>query len=115
MNGETLERKVVVTNPQGFHLRPIAAFAQLAARFHSRVTVCREGQAVDGKSILDLMLLAAAQGSELTVRAEGPDAQNALDALVALLQSPGEEDNGAPSSGEKEPTRQGDKETRSSQ
>jgi phosphotransferase system HPr (HPr) family protein len=87
MNGHPLERKVFVTNPQGFHMRPIAAFAQLAGRFQSRVTVARDGQAVDGKSILDLMLLAAPQGSELTLNVEGPDAESALDALAALLQA----------------------------
>jgi phosphotransferase system HPr (HPr) family protein len=92
MNGDTLERKVHILNPQGFHLRPIAAFAQLAGRFQSNVTVSRDGKDdVNGKSILDLMLLAAPQGSELTVKATGPDAQNALDALVALLQTPPEE------------------------
>jgi phosphocarrier protein HPr len=89
MNGDTLERKVLIQNPQGFHLRPMAAFAQLAACFQSRVTVSREGkESVDGKSILDLMLLAAPPGAELTVQVEGPDAQKALDALVALLQQP---------------------------
>jgi phosphotransferase system HPr (HPr) family protein len=97
---EPLQRTVVIQNPQGFHLRPMAAFAQAATRFQSRVTVSREGQQVDGKSIWELMLLQAAQGTALTVRAEGPDACEALDALVALLQAPlppGEEGgNGAP-------------------
>ncbi len=93
MNGDTLERKVLILNPQGFHLRPMAAFAQLAGRFQSRVTVSREGkEGVDGKSILDLMLLAAPQGSELTVQAQGPDAQKALEALVELLQQPPSEE-----------------------
>ncbi len=94
MNGDTLERKVHIRNPQGFHLRPIAAFAQLAGRFQSNVTVSRDGKDdVNGKSILDLMLLAAPQGSELTVKVTGPDARNAIEALVALLQTPPAEEN----------------------
>jgi len=84
---------VVITNPQGFHMRPMAAFAQLAARFESSVKVSREGQSVNGKSILDLMLLAAAQGTELTLEVSGPDAPTALDALVTLLKTPTEEDS----------------------
>jgi phosphocarrier protein HPr len=92
MNGPPLLQKVVITNPQGFHMRPMAAFAQLASRFDSSVKVSREGQSVNGKSILDLMLLAAAQGTELTLEVAGPDAQAALDALVQLLKTPvGEE------------------------
>jgi len=66
----------------------MAAFAQLASRFKSSVKVSREGQSVNGKSILDLMLLAATQGTELTLEVAGPDAQDALDALVKLLKSP---------------------------
>lgn len=92
MNGEPLVQKLVITNPQGFHMRPMAAFAQLAARFESSVKVSREGQSVNGKSILDLMLLAAAQGSELTLEVAGADAQAALDALVNLLKSPSDEE-----------------------
>lgn len=97
MNGEPLAQKVVITNPQGFHMRPMAAFAQLASRFESSVKVSREGQSVNGKSILDLMLLAAAQGTELTLEVAGPDAQNALDALVQLLNRPTEEESSDPS------------------
>ena len=97
MNGAPLQQKVVITNPQGFHMRPMAAFAQLAARFDSSVKVSREGQSVNGKSILDLMLLAAARGTELTLEVAGSDAQAALDALVNLLKTPTEEDSPDPS------------------
>lgn len=97
MNGESLVQKVVISNPQGFHMRPMAAFAQLASRFESSVKVGREGQSVNGKSILDLMLLAAAQGTELTLEVAGPDARNALDALVNLLKTPPTEESPEPS------------------
>lgn len=92
MNGEPLRKMVVISNPQGFHMRPMAAFAQMASRFQSSVKVSREGQSVNGKSILDLMLLAAAQGTELTLEVAGPDAQAALDALVEVLRKPTEEE-----------------------
>ena len=92
MNWVPLQKTVVVSNPQGFHLRPMGAFAQLASRFESSVKVSREGQSVNGKSILDLMLLAAVQGTELTLEVAGPDAQAALDALVNLLNTPTEGD-----------------------
>jgi phosphocarrier protein HPr len=97
MSGEPMQQKVVITNPQGFHMRPMAAFAQLASRFQSSVKVSREGQSVNGKSILDLMLLAAAQGTELTLEIAGPDAPSALDALVNLLKMPTEEEASDPS------------------
>jgi phosphotransferase system HPr (HPr) family protein len=88
MNGETLQRKVVITNPQGLHMRPLSAFAQLAGQFQSRVTVYKNGQSVNGKSPLELMLLAAEQGTELTLEVAGPDARAALDALAVLLAAP---------------------------
>jgi phosphotransferase system HPr (HPr) family protein len=85
MNGQSLRQTVRITNPQGFHMRPITAFAQRAAAFSSNVTVSREGRSVNGKSPWDLMLMLSPPGSELTVEVEGPDAPDALAALVALL------------------------------
>jgi phosphotransferase system HPr (HPr) family protein len=93
MNGETLQRTVIITNPQGFHLRPMAAFVQTAAGFTAQVTLRRDGLTVNGKSMLELMQLAATYGTELTLCAAGPDAQQALAALVSVLQAPGEEAN----------------------
>jgi phosphocarrier protein HPr len=87
MNGQPLQSTVVITNPQGFHLRPKAAFAQQALGFQSTIAVTWEGTKVNGKSIMDLMLIAAPQGDELTIEAEGPDAPAALDALVATLRN----------------------------
>src|SRR5260370_20410805 len=65
MNGETLRRPVTITNPQGFHMRPATAFAQLAGQFQSTVTVCKGDQRINGKSPLELMFLGADQGTEL--------------------------------------------------
>jgi phosphocarrier protein HPr len=93
MNGEMIEQKVVITNPQGFHLRPMAAFAEMANRFQSEVTVCKEDKRVNGKSPLELMFLAAEQGTELLVQVSGPDAPDALKALVNVMakETPDEE------------------------
>jgi phosphotransferase system HPr (HPr) family protein len=93
MNAEPLERTVVINNPHGFHLRPMSTFVQTAARFQSGVKVSHDGRTVDGKSMFDLMMLAAGQGAALTVQTEGPDAEAALDALVAVLQAPAPEDD----------------------
>lgn len=81
-----LRRTVVVKNPQGLHARPAAAFAGLAARFESRVTVAKaEGERVDGKFWPDLLMLAAEQGTALELEVEGPDAPDAIDMLAQAL------------------------------
>lgn len=88
MHGDPVQRTVCVANPQGLHMRPSAAFVELAGRFQSNVTVTHEGRSVNGKSLWDLLLLAAMPGSELTLEADGPDAKQALDALSDLLSAP---------------------------
>jgi phosphotransferase system HPr (HPr) family protein len=83
-----LRREVTIANPQGLHLRPAAAFAKLARQFTSSVTVIRDDRCVNGKSQLDLLLLAAEPGAILAVEVEGPDAVSALNLLAELLASP---------------------------
>lgn len=80
-----VQRQVTVANPNGMHMRPSAAFVELAGRFQANVTVSLNGRAVNGKSIWDLLSLAAECGSELTLEADGPDAPQALDALTDLV------------------------------
>jgi phosphocarrier protein len=92
MNGETLRRTVTITDPLGFHMRPLTAFAQRAGQFKSTVTLIKEDQRVNGKSPLEMMLLAAQQGTELILEVSGPDAAAALDVLAELLASPGIEE-----------------------
>jgi phosphotransferase system HPr (HPr) family protein len=87
MSGNTCRQTVRVTNPNGFHLRPAAAFAELARRFQSAVTVSKDGRPVDGRAPLELLLLVAEQGTELVVEASGPDAREAVTALVALIEN----------------------------
>ena len=88
MKGDSLRQTVSVTNPQGFHMRPMAAFVEEANRFPCAVTVTRSGMApVNGKSILSLMGLVAIQGTELVIEVEmGPSAAEALQALVKVFQ-----------------------------
>lgn len=88
MNGETLRCKVTVQDPLGFHMRPLTVFAQRAGQFQSTVTVCKDDQRVNGKSPLELMLLAAQQGTELTLEVCGADAKAAIAVLAELLAAP---------------------------
>jgi phosphotransferase system HPr (HPr) family protein len=99
MNGETLRQTVTINDPQGFHMRPASAFAQLAMKFQSDVALCKDGQRVNGKSPLELMFLGAEEGSELLLEVAGPDARDALDALVRFLAAPPPGDEPAPPKG----------------
>ena len=80
-----MTRDVIVPNALGLHARAAARFVQTAARFSAQIRVSRGGQTVDGKSLMGVLLLAASQGSSLTIDADGPDADAALDALAALV------------------------------
>ena len=81
----SLERRLKIVNTKGLHARASAKFVQCAAKFDARVTVAKEGQSVSGTSIMGLMMLGAGPGSEVVVRARGPQAREALDALEHLL------------------------------
>lgn len=98
----SLKQTVRILNPHGFHMRPMANFARLAGKFKSRVTLTWADQTSDGKSMFDLMLLAAPQGSEMVIEVSGPDEQEALEALVKVLLDPGEADS--PSAGSGKPS-----------
>ena len=78
-------REMVVTNKLGIHARPAAMFVKTANRFGCDVFVEKDGEKVNGKSIMGLMMLAAGPGSKLSVQAEGEDAARALSELDALL------------------------------
>ena len=86
-------QEVTVVNRLGMHARAAAKFVHLATRFEARVLVARELRQMDGKSIMGILLLAAACGSSLTISADGPDELAAVDALAALVQSGFGEDN----------------------
>ncbi len=80
------ERTVQVRNRYGLHARPAAEFVKLANQFKSDILVTKEETTVNGKSIMGMMMLAAECGVEITVRAAGPDAANAVSMLVALVE-----------------------------
>jgi len=78
---------VIVVNQLGMHARAAAKFVHLATRFQAHVRVARDRREMDGKSIMGILLLAAARGSTITISADGTDERDAVDALVALVQS----------------------------
>jgi phosphocarrier protein HPr len=78
---------VRVVNQLGMHARAAAKFVHLATRYEARVRVARDAREMDGKSIMGILLLAAARGSTITISAEGTDERAAVHALVALVQS----------------------------
>jgi phosphocarrier protein len=88
------ERPVVIRNPRGFHARAAARFVQTASRFRSQITLSRAGRTLNGKSILGILLLAAARGTQVVIAAEGEDEQAAVDALTALIEGGFTEDLG---------------------
>jgi phosphocarrier protein len=79
-------RQVRIANRLGLHARPAAEFVKLANRFSSDILVSRDDMEVNGKSIMGMMMLAAEQGVDLVIRANGQDADDALSALAALVE-----------------------------
>ena len=82
-----VERSVQVVNRNGLHARPAAEIVKAAARFRSDITIVREDLEVNGKSIMGVMMLAAEYGSQLLLRAEGADEQDAVSAIARLIES----------------------------
>jgi phosphocarrier protein HPr len=80
-----IERTAEIVNRLGLHARAAAKLVHTAGAFESRVTLAKDGEEVDAKSILGILLMAAAQGSAVVVRSEGPDEQAAMDAVLALI------------------------------
>lgn len=78
-------RSVTIVNPLGLHARAAARFVHLASRFSSSIRVGRNGREMDGKSIMGLLLLSAAQGSTITITADGRDEHEAIAALCDLV------------------------------
>jgi phosphocarrier protein len=84
--GGLLHRDLTIVNKRGLHARAAAKFVQTAERFEAEITVMKDATTVGGTSIMGLMMLAASPGSVIRVTAEGPDAEEALDALAALVE-----------------------------
>ncbi len=77
--------EITIKNRLGLHARPASRFAQLASEFNSDIYLVRDGEAVDGKSILEILTIACPQGSVLTLTADGEDAGEAVEALRELV------------------------------
>lgn len=80
------EARVVLTNKMGLHARPSTQIATTAARFAAEVHLAKDGLAVDAKSVLELLMLAAECGTELQITADGPDASEAVAAIRTLIE-----------------------------
>ncbi len=80
-------KKLTIINKLGLHARAAAKFVTCASHFRASILVSKNGQQVDGKSIMGVMLLAASQGSEITIEADGADAEAALTALEELVEA----------------------------
>lgn len=87
MSEKRASKVVVVRNEQGLHARPADQFVRCAARYESSISVIKDGQRIDGKSIFDVLTLAAVKGTELEIEAVGSDAESALEELAKLVES----------------------------
>ena len=80
-----IEREATIVNQEGLHARPAAKIVRLASSFSSEIELFKDGMAVNGKSIMGVMMLAAECGSSIMVRADGPDAEQAVNAITRLV------------------------------
>ena len=80
-----MEKKLIIKNKQGLHARPAALFVQIANKYESDVTVRKGNEEVNGKSIMGVMTLAAEKDSKITLKINGPDAQEAMQELETLI------------------------------
>jgi phosphocarrier protein HPr len=84
-SGLKIEKEITVINRLGLHARPAAMFVRIASRYRSEIWVEKDGEQINGKSIMGLMMLAAGQGSKLLIRCEGPDADKAMEEIEDLI------------------------------
>ena len=89
---EKVEKEITIINRLGLHARPAAMFVRIASRHRCEIWVAKEGEEINGKSIMGLMMLAAGPGSKLTIHAQGPDASAAIAEIEALIKRKFDED-----------------------
>lgn len=82
-----VEKEIEIVNKLGLHARPAALLVQKAGKFKSEISLEKEGQKINGKSIMGVMMLAAERGSIIIIKAEGEDEAEAVEALVELIES----------------------------
>src|SRR5947207_2681081 len=90
--GRVIEKEVTIVNRLGMHARPAAMFVRVASKYRAEVWVEKEGEKINGKSIMGLMMLAAGQGSKLKICCDGPDADKALAEIEELIAAKFNED-----------------------
>ena len=82
-----IRRKIIVKNKQGLHARPAALFVQVANKFDSRITIKRDEEEVNGKSIMGILMLGAEKDSAIFIEADGEDAHSAVEELERIISS----------------------------
>lgn len=87
MSQLSVEKTVILINPQGFHARPAHMFMKLASQYRATVEILKGNEKINGKSILDLLTLGAGNGTTLCLRAVGDDAEDAVTALAQLIET----------------------------
>ena len=80
-----IEREVTVLNSQGLHARPAALFVQIASKYDASITIAKDGEVVNGKSIMGILMLGVQQNSQLKIVAEGDDAEALINELADFL------------------------------
>ena len=91
-SGQKVEKQITIINRLGLHARPAAMFVRIASRHRADIWVAKEGEEVNGKSIMGLMMLAAGQDSKLRIRCDVPDADKAIEELEELIKAGFNED-----------------------
>ena len=86
LENEVVEAELEIRNVDGLHMRPAMQFVDIANRFESQITVSNDQTSIDGKSIMQISMLAATCGAKLRIQAEGPDARQAVKALRELVE-----------------------------
>jgi len=87
MSTEKKSIKLIIKNRLGLHARAAASLVQMANKFHSDIYIEKDGQVVNGKSILGVMMLAAAKGHEICITAEGIDSNDAIESIRELIEN----------------------------
>ncbi|MDA7978319.1 MAG: HPr family phosphocarrier protein [Pirellulales bacterium] len=85
MSEPVYSKQVIVTSPNGLHLRPLEMLVTLSRQFKSKIEIIKDTERIDGKSMMESLALISGQGTQLTIETSGSDAEEALDSLVQLF------------------------------